>query len=168
MVHEPSNSSVFARGRSSSIDEGSLVSALRQGILVAAAIAAGVVQISACGSATEPSSATRTSIVAAVTTAVHAMSPLSATATPDSTTATTETLLTTFAPALRQPEITTVPEVPLPPAPPPAVVPTTDAPSAYYSSCAEARRAGVAPLRRGDPGYRPGLDRDGDGIACEK
>ncbi|WSJ20026.1 excalibur calcium-binding domain-containing protein [Nocardia sp. NBC_01327] len=96
------------------------------------------------------------------------MSPLSATATPDSTTATTETLLTTFAPALRQPEITTVPEVPLPPAPPPAVVPTTDAPSAYYSSCAEARRAGVAPLRRGDPGYRPGLDRDGDGIACEK
>ncbi|WP_205413119.1 excalibur calcium-binding domain-containing protein [Austwickia chelonae] len=30
------------------------------------------------------------------------------------------------------------------------------------------RRAGTAPLRRGDPGYRPELDRDGDGVACER
>ncbi|MCX7283577.1 MAG: excalibur calcium-binding domain-containing protein [Novosphingobium sp.] len=37
----------------------------------------------------------------------------------------------------------------------------------YYPNCASARAAGVAPLRRGDPGYRAGLDRDGDGIACE-
>ena len=37
----------------------------------------------------------------------------------------------------------------------------------YYASCAQARAAGVAPLHRGDPGYRAGLDRDGDGIACE-
>lgn len=37
----------------------------------------------------------------------------------------------------------------------------------YYPNCALARAAGVAPLRRGDPGYRAGLDRDGDGIACE-
>ena len=36
-----------------------------------------------------------------------------------------------------------------------------------YSSCAEARAAGAAPMRRGDPGYSPRLDRDGDGIACE-
>ncbi len=40
--------------------------------------------------------------------------------------------------------------------------------SAYYSSCKEAKKAGAAPLRVGDPGYRAGLDRDGDGIACEK
>lgn len=39
--------------------------------------------------------------------------------------------------------------------------------SAYYANCAEARAAGAAPLRRGDPGYRAGLDRDGDGVACE-
>lgn len=38
---------------------------------------------------------------------------------------------------------------------------------AYYPNCASARAAGVAPLRRGDAGYRPGLDRDGDGRACE-
>jgi hypothetical protein len=37
----------------------------------------------------------------------------------------------------------------------------------YYASCKAARAAGAAPLRRGDPGYRSGLDRDGDGIACE-
>lgn len=37
----------------------------------------------------------------------------------------------------------------------------------YYSSCADARRAGVAPIRRGNPGYRLELDRNRDGIACE-
>ncbi|MBP1156184.1 MULTISPECIES: thermonuclease family protein [unclassified Paenibacillus] len=37
----------------------------------------------------------------------------------------------------------------------------------YYAKCAEVRAAGKAPLHRGDPGYRSGLDRDGDGIACE-
>ncbi len=45
--------------------------------------------------------------------------------------------------------------------------PPTDGSSVYYPNCAAARAAGVAPLHRGDPGYRPGLDRDGDGIACE-
>lgn len=39
--------------------------------------------------------------------------------------------------------------------------------TAYYRNCAAARAAGVAPLYRGDPGYRPALDRDGDGVACE-
>ncbi len=39
--------------------------------------------------------------------------------------------------------------------------------SAYYSSCADARAAGAAPMRRGEPGYRKGLDRDNDGIACD-
>lgn len=37
----------------------------------------------------------------------------------------------------------------------------------YYSNCAAVRAAGKAPLYRGSPGYRSGLDRDGDGIACE-
>src|SRR5262249_45892047 len=72
-------------------------------------------------------------------------------------------------------------------APPPAPVPTTQAPpspppspvrttggnqrttgaSVYYPNCDAARAAGVAPLYRGEPGYRSGLDRDGDGVACE-
>ena len=36
-----------------------------------------------------------------------------------------------------------------------------------YANCAAARAAGAAPVRRGDPGYGPHLDRDGDGIGCE-
>lgn len=47
--------------------------------------------------------------------------------------------------------------------------PPTPAPSgAYYRNCAEARAAGAAPIYRGQPGYRKGLDRDGDGVACER
>lgn len=36
-----------------------------------------------------------------------------------------------------------------------------------FRNCAEVRAAGAAPLHRGDPGYRSGLDRDSDGVACE-
>lgn len=39
--------------------------------------------------------------------------------------------------------------------------------SVYYASCADARAAGHAPIRVGEPGYRSALDADGDGIACE-
>lgn len=42
-----------------------------------------------------------------------------------------------------------------------------EAGSSYFANCASARAAGVTPLRRGDAGYRAGLDRDNDGIACE-
>lgn len=38
----------------------------------------------------------------------------------------------------------------------------------YYPNCDAARAAGVAPIRRGQPGYGRHLDRDGDGIACER
>lgn len=36
-----------------------------------------------------------------------------------------------------------------------------------YANCTEARAAGAAPVRRGEPGYGPHLDRDNDGIGCE-
>jgi len=36
-----------------------------------------------------------------------------------------------------------------------------------FGNCAQARAAGAAPVRRGDPGYSRRLDRDGDGIGCE-
>ncbi len=45
---------------------------------------------------------------------------------------------------------------------------STPAPSGvYYRGCNEVRAAGAAPLYRGQPGYRPEMDGDGDGIACE-
>lgn len=37
----------------------------------------------------------------------------------------------------------------------------------HYPGCDAARSAGVAPIYSGEPGYRPGMDGDGDGIACE-
>ncbi|SBV31861.1 Excalibur [uncultured Sphingopyxis sp.] len=48
---------------------------------------------------------------------------------------------------------------PLPSGPRPSAV--------YFGNCREARAAGAAPLYRGQPGYRPEMDGDGDGIACE-
>ncbi|GAB2771031.1 DUF1524 domain-containing protein [Terrabacter koreensis] len=59
---------------------------------------------------------------------------------------------------------------------PPKVTPSHKAPdrqpaapsAAYYRNCAAAWAAGAATLYRGDPGYRAGLDRDGDGRACEQ
>lgn len=37
-----------------------------------------------------------------------------------------------------------------------------------FRNCTEARAAGKAPVRRGQPGYGPHLDRDGDGVGCER
>lgn len=40
--------------------------------------------------------------------------------------------------------------------------------SVYYKNCEAAVKAGAAPLHVGHPGYRVGLDPDGDGVACDK
>jgi hypothetical protein len=40
-------------------------------------------------------------------------------------------------------------------------------PTRPFANCTAARTAGAAPIRRGEPGYGPHLDRDNDGIACE-
>jgi outer membrane biosynthesis protein TonB len=52
------------------------------------------------------------------------------------------------------------------PAPQPAPQPAPPA-AAHYANCSEAKAAGAAPLYAGSPGYRPALDRDKDGVACE-
>lgn len=38
----------------------------------------------------------------------------------------------------------------------------------HFHNCKEARAAGYGHIHRGQPGYAPHLDRDGDGIACDK
>ncbi|MGX7825717.1 excalibur calcium-binding domain-containing protein [Actinokineospora sp. 24-640] len=62
------------------------------------------------------------------------------------------------------------------PVPPPVALPTTATkpapttakkPAGYYRNCTAARAAGVAPIPLGSPGYRPALDRDHNGLACE-
>jgi len=37
---------------------------------------------------------------------------------------------------------------------------------AAAANCSTARTLGLAPARRGEPGYWPWLDRDGNGVAC--
>ena len=54
--------------------------------------------------------------------------------------------------------------------PAPAVqAPAVQAPaSVYYPNCTAARAAGAAPIYSGTPGYGKHLDRDLDGIGCDK
>jgi hypothetical protein len=40
-------------------------------------------------------------------------------------------------------------------------------PGDHWAGCNDARAAGTAPIYAGEPGYRDGMDGDGDGIACE-
>lgn len=96
--------------------------------------------------------------------------------------------LVTSAPPVQTPTPTTAAPVPAPiaepivdePAPDPAPpaepvqpeAPVEDDPvdagsNVYYDNCKEAHASGAAPLYEGDPGYRPELDRDKDGVACE-
>lgn len=50
-----------------------------------------------------------------------------------------------------------------------APAPSQPAPAELnFRSCKEARAAGYSHMRRGEPGYSPHLDGDGDGIACDK
>ncbi len=41
-------------------------------------------------------------------------------------------------------------------------------PGNAFGNCDAARAAGAAPVRRGEAGYGAHLDRDGDGIGCER
>jgi hypothetical protein len=45
--------------------------------------------------------------------------------------------------------------------------PARPAQGVYFANCTAARAAGRENIRRGEPGYRPALDRDNDGVACE-
>jgi hypothetical protein len=79
---------------------------------------------------------------------------------------------TTAAPAPRStaaaPRPAPVVPVPVPvPVPAPAPAPAPEPAGVYYANCTAAKAAGAAPLHAGQPGYRDGLDRDHDGVACE-
>ncbi|MEJ2859541.1 excalibur calcium-binding domain-containing protein [Actinomycetospora flava] len=46
--------------------------------------------------------------------------------------------------------------------------PALAVPAVYYANCTEAFAAGVQNIPQGTPGYRPALDRDRDGVACDQ
>jgi hypothetical protein len=62
--------------------------------------------------------------------------------------------------AARQAAQAPAPAAPVAPAPAPAAV--------SYANCTAARAAGAAPIYAGQPGYGTHLDRDRDGIGCDK
>lgn len=66
-----------------------------------------------------------------------------------------------------KPKITTAKPRSKPTTKRPTPPPPPEESDAYYANCVEVHDAGAAPLYRGDPGYRRGLDRDNDGVACE-
>ena len=45
--------------------------------------------------------------------------------------------------------------------------PSSGSTAVYYSSCSAVRKAGKAPLYKGQPGYRAELDADHNGVACQ-
>lgn len=63
----------------------------------------------------------------------------------------------------------TIPRARAAPATPPLAPPPVQhqSPARAFRNCDEARARGAAPVRRGDPGYGPHLDRDNDGVGCE-
>lgn len=82
-----------------------------------------------------------------------------------------DTVVEPYEPALIALALLPIPDPDPDPDAPLIVVPTpgysNGSESVYFSNCAEARSAGAAPLYIGDAGYRAGLDRDSDGVACE-
>ncbi|MCE7009381.1 excalibur calcium-binding domain-containing protein [Kibdelosporangium philippinense] len=62
----------------------------------------------------------------------------------------------------------TTPKTTPKPLPPKTQQPAAPPKAAYYANCSAARAAGAAPVYRGQPGYGRHLDRDGDGVGCEK
>jgi hypothetical protein len=93
-------------------------------------------------------------------------------ATPVTTPARSAPTTTTTTPVPTTPSASTTPTTvtasKAPTTPAPTVVPSTSPADVVYQNCAEVRAAGKAPLHRGDPGYSSALDRNGDGVACER
>ncbi|MFY1703019.1 excalibur calcium-binding domain-containing protein [Micromonospora sp. WMMA1923] len=89
----------------------------------------------------------------------------------DATPSPTPTTAVPVRPSPTQPAEPSQPPTPTPVSEPttrrPATKPTTRRPAPFYKNCDAVRAAGEAPLFQGEPGYRPELDRDGDGEACE-
>jgi hypothetical protein len=48
-----------------------------------------------------------------------------------------------------------------------AIAPSDAQTVVAYPNCSAAHAAGIYSIREGEPGYRPELDADGDGLACE-
>ncbi len=153
----------------------------RKGVLIAAGVTTLLALGVLAGGGEQPPDAERVAassvgtserLPLATTTVVPTTTPTTATPTipPTTTTAKPAPTTTAAAPPPTVQQFAAVPTTARPApattaAPPPTAPPTTEV---RYQNCDEVEAAGKAPLREGEPGYRKGLDRDGDGIACDQ
>jgi Excalibur calcium-binding domain len=135
-------------------------------ILISLSVAGVLGTAAACGTDT-----TRTAAEVAPTVTATVTEPAvttTVTASPPTVTVTAKAAATPKPAAPRpvapKPPVVTTHAAPPPVAPAPPAPPSNDV---YYANCTAARAAGAAPILRGEPGYRPALDRDDDGVACE-
>lgn len=112
-------------------------------VFVTLACCAGLIALGSEGSASEVTQTTTTTV----------------TTTPTVTAATPTTTITSTPP--------TVASSTQPPASSAPPAPRSESRATPFANCTEAREVGGAPVRRGDAGYGPHLDRDGDGVGCE-
>lgn len=145
----------------------------RSGVRIATAVAAGVIILSglgALGGCAQPPAVGRVGDTTAETTTPTESSPVGETTETSPAATPGQTAVQPVVPPVKTRARVPVPEAGTtrPVAPPPAPKQEKPAPKAvYYKNCTAARAAGAAPLFIGQPGYRPPLDRDKDGIACE-
>ncbi|MEU2243210.1 excalibur calcium-binding domain-containing protein [Streptomyces sp. NPDC018338] len=119
-----------------------------------------------------PTATTPAPTTPAPTTAAPTPEPTTDAPTPEPTTqAPTTQAPTTQAPTTRAPEPTRTTPKPAKPKPAQTTQPPETAepePDVYYANCTAVRAAGADPIHSGEPGYGRHLDRDGDGVACER
>ncbi|KQX10619.1 hypothetical protein ASC82_23455 [Streptomyces sp. Root431] len=117
--------------------------------------------------ATTPTPTTPAPTTPAPTTTAPTPEPTTDAPTPEPTTQAP----TTQAPTTRAPEPTRTTPKPVKPKPAQTTQPPETAepePAVYYANCTAVRAAGADPIHSGEPGYGRHLDRDGDGVACER
>jgi hypothetical protein len=132
---------------------------------------AAAVMLSACGSAGTGSPSPGVTPASIAVSVPRSGTPSPATATPSPVAATPAAQPASIRPLVPARPPAAKPAAVKPVQPRPAAqrpaAPKPPAPSVYYANCAAVKAAGAAPLHRTDAGYRPALDRDNDGVACD-
>jgi PBP1b-binding outer membrane lipoprotein LpoB len=144
--------------------------------LLSVPLLAAIVFVAGCAGSPEsaaPASSVTTTVTVPTVLTTHATSTVQVPTTitvVSSATVTATVTQAVAAPAVvpeNVPDLQAADQVEVPTTPEARALVNIPAPSVNFANCTEARAAGAAPVRRGDPGYSSKLDRDNDGVGCE-